>query len=180
VFDLDADRGVSISVDVSDPADPSGAEGGELGPASSPPRWISPGSLVAAAMLILFGVAAGSILGPLIGGRGVPDRSIAVLPLENLSPDPENQYFADGIHEDVITQLSKIADLKVISRTSVLEYRGVERNLPEIAAELGVAAVLEGSVRRDRDRAKHRELLGGCAITPRGNFSLRDATHRGL
>ena len=82
------------------------------------------------------------------------EQSIAVLPLQNLSPDPDNQYFADGIHEDVLTHLSKIDDLKVISRTSVLEYRDVERNIPAIAAELGVAFVLEGSVRRDQDRVR--------------------------
>jgi len=76
-------------------------------------------------------------------------KSIAVLPFANMSPEPENAFFADGIHEDVITSLAKIRDLKVISRTSVLAYRdAASRNLKKIAADLGVAVVLEGSVRR--------------------------------
>lgn len=76
-------------------------------------------------------------------------KSIAVLPFANMSPDKDNEFFADGIHEDVITNLAKIRDLKVISRTSVLAYRDTAaRNLRKIAGELGVAAVLEGSVRR--------------------------------
>jgi TolB-like protein len=80
----------------------------------------------------------------------VPDRkSIAVLPFANLSSDKENEFFADGLHDDVITSLAKIRDLKVISRTSVLAYRDTAaRNLKKIAADLGVATVLEGSVRR--------------------------------
>lgn len=79
----------------------------------------------------------------------VKSKSIAVLPFANLSPDPDNAFFADGIHEDVITTLAKIRDLQVISRTSTLAYRdAAQRNLRKIAEELGVAAVLEGSVRR--------------------------------
>jgi TolB-like protein len=78
------------------------------------------------------------------------EKSIAVLPLENLSDEKENAFFADGIQEDILTSLAKISDLKVISRTSVLEYRGrgAARNLREIAKALGVENVLEGSVRR--------------------------------
>jgi TolB-like protein len=76
-------------------------------------------------------------------------KSIAVLPFANMSPDKDNEFFAEGVHEDVITNLAKIRDLKVISRTSVLAYRDpASRNLKRIAAELGVATVLEGSVRR--------------------------------
>ena len=75
-------------------------------------------------------------------------NSIAVLPLENLSPDPENAYFADGIHDDLLTQLAKIGALKVVSRTSVLEYRNSPKNMREIGRELGVATLLEGGVRR--------------------------------
>ncbi len=81
-----------------------------------------------------------------------PEKSIAVLPLENLSADKENAFFADGIHEDLLTSLGKISDLKVISRTSVMQYRGAARNLREIAEALGVANVLEGSVRRSGNR----------------------------
>jgi adenylate cyclase len=64
------------------------------------------------------------------------------------------EYFSDGITEDIITQLSKIADLKVISRTSVMEYKGVKRNVKEIANELGVRAILEGSVRKEGDKVR--------------------------
>jgi TolB-like protein/Tfp pilus assembly protein PilF len=82
-----------------------------------------------------------------------PAKSIAVLPLENLSDDKENAFFADGIQDDVLTSLAKIKDLKVISRTSVMSYRNKgARNLREIGKELGVASVLEGSVRRVGNR----------------------------
>jgi eukaryotic-like serine/threonine-protein kinase len=78
-----------------------------------------------------------------------PDKSIAVLPLENLSDEKENTFFADGIHDELLSNLSKIADLKVISRTSVMQYKsGVKRNLKEIALQLGVNNIVEGNVRR--------------------------------
>ncbi len=83
----------------------------------------------------------------------IPAKSIAVLPLENLSDDKENAFFADGIQDDLLTSLAKIKDLKVISRTSVMSYRNkAARNLREIGKELGVASVLEGSVRRVGNR----------------------------
>ena len=84
----------------------------------------------------------------------IPAKSIAVLPLENLSEEKENAFFADGIQDDVLTSLTKISDLKVISRTSVMQYRGrgAARNLREIAQALGVENVLEGSVRRVGNR----------------------------
>jgi len=75
------------------------------------------------------------------------NQSIAVLPFVNLSPDPENEYFSDGITEDIITQLSKIGKFKVISRTSVMRYKGRDQNLREIGKELAVGTILEGSVR---------------------------------
>jgi TolB-like protein/class 3 adenylate cyclase/Flp pilus assembly protein TadD len=79
----------------------------------------------------------------------IPEKSIAVLPFENFSADKENAFFADGVQDDILTALSKVADLKVISRTSVLSYAaGTKRNLREIAQALGVAHILEGSVRR--------------------------------
>ena len=81
-------------------------------------------------------------------------QSIAVLPLDNLSPDPENAFFADGIHDDLLTQLAKIGSLKVVSRTSVLEYRDSPKNMREIGRELGVATLLEGSVRRVGDSVR--------------------------
>ncbi len=76
------------------------------------------------------------------------DKSIAVLPLENMSPDPENAFFADGVQEDILTNLSKIKELLVISRSSTLQYRNPERNLKQIGEELGVRYLVEGSVRR--------------------------------
>jgi serine/threonine protein kinase/Tfp pilus assembly protein PilF len=75
-------------------------------------------------------------------------KSIAVLPFENLSDSKEDEYFSDGITDDIIAQLSKIADLKVISRTSIMQYKGTNKNVREIGEELDVATVLEGSVRR--------------------------------
>jgi TolB-like protein len=84
----------------------------------------------------------------------IPVKSIAVLPFDNFSPDKENEFFTDGIHEEVITALAKIHDLKVISRTSVMGYRPGERNLKKIAIELGVANVLEGSVRREGNQVR--------------------------
>ena len=79
----------------------------------------------------------------------IQPKSIAVLPFENFSPGKDDVYFADGVQDEILTDLAKIADLKVISRTSVMQYRrGEPRNLREIAAQLGVANVLEGSVQR--------------------------------
>src|SRR4029453_9595850 len=82
-------------------------------------------------------------------------KSIAVLPFENRSEDKANAYFTDGVQDEILTNLSRIADLKVISRTSVLQYKsGVARNLREIAQQLGVANVVEGSVQRSGNRVR--------------------------
>ena len=83
-----------------------------------------------------------------------PIRSLAVLPLENLSRDPEQEYFADGMTEALITDLSKIGALRVISRTSVMQYKGAKKPLPQIARELNVDGVIEGSVQRSGDRVR--------------------------
>lgn len=84
-----------------------------------------------------------------------PEKSIAVLPFENLSSDKENAYFADGVQDEILTDLAKIADLKVISRTSVMQYRtGIARNLREIGTQLGVAHLLEGSVQRSGGKVR--------------------------
>ena len=84
-----------------------------------------------------------------------PEKSIAVLPFENLSANEENAFFADGVQDEILTDLAKIADLKVISRTSVMQYRNTaSRNLPEIAQALKVAHVLVGSVQRANDRVR--------------------------
>jgi serine/threonine protein kinase/tetratricopeptide (TPR) repeat protein len=85
----------------------------------------------------------------------VPEKSIAVLPFENFSPDPDNDFFADGIQDEILTRLSKIVDLRVISRTSVMNYKsGGPRNLREIGHQLGVAYVLEGSVQKSDDTVR--------------------------
>ena len=78
-------------------------------------------------------------------------KSIAVLPFENLSRDPDNAYFAEGIQDEILTRLAKIADLKVISRTSTQHYKSAPENLPEIARQLGVVHILEGSVQKSGD-----------------------------
>src|SRR5947209_16515775 len=83
------------------------------------------------------------------------EKSIAVLPFENLSKDEENAFFAGGVQDEILTDLAKIADLKVISRTSVMKYKGgPERNLRDIAKALGVAHVMEGSVQRAGARVR--------------------------
>jgi TolB-like protein/Flp pilus assembly protein TadD len=87
--------------------------------------------------------------------RDVAEKSIAVLPLENLSEEKENAYFADGIQDELLANLSKIRDLKVISRTSVMQYKtGITRNLKEIAQQLGVTTIVEGSVRRSGNHVR--------------------------
>jgi TolB-like protein/class 3 adenylate cyclase/Tfp pilus assembly protein PilF len=83
-----------------------------------------------------------------------PEKSIAVLPFENLSRDPDNAYFAEGIQDEILTRLAKIADLKVISRTSTQHYKSAPENLPEIARQLGVAHIVEGSVQKSGDAVR--------------------------
>jgi len=84
----------------------------------------------------------------------IATKGIAVLPFENLSRDPDNAYFADGIQEEILTRLTSIADLKVISRTSMQRYQSKPRNLAEIAKQLGVANILEGSVQKAADQVR--------------------------
>ena len=84
----------------------------------------------------------------------LPAKSIAVLPFENLSRDPDNAYFAEGIQDEILTRLAKVADLKVISHTSTQRYKSSPDNLPQIAKELGVANILEGSVQKSQDQVR--------------------------
>jgi TolB-like protein/class 3 adenylate cyclase/Tfp pilus assembly protein PilF len=85
----------------------------------------------------------------------IPEKSVAVLPFENLSAEKENAYFADGVQDEILTDLAKVANLKIISRTSVMQYKsGVARNLREIGQQLGVANVVEGSVQRAGNRVR--------------------------
>jgi TolB-like protein/Tfp pilus assembly protein PilF len=108
-------------------------------------------------MLIATGVvisaATGFFVLPRVAAHKV-DKSIAVLPFENLSDEKENAYFADGVQDDLLTNLSKISDLRVISRTSVMQYRGRPTNLREIGKSLGVSNILEGSVRRSGNKVR--------------------------
>jgi TolB-like protein/tetratricopeptide (TPR) repeat protein len=112
----------------------------------------------AAAMVLLLGAFAVVLL--VVRGRAmpsattVPEKSIAVLPFENLSSDKENAYFAEGIQDEILTRLSKIADLKVISRTSTQHYKSAPQNLPEIGHQLGVAHIVEGSVQKSGDAVR--------------------------
>src|SRR5436190_8387460 len=110
--------------------------------------------IILVAIGVIVSAAAGFFLLPRATARNV-DKSIAVLPFENLSGDPDNAYFADGIQDDILTNLSKIGDLKLISRTSVMSYRGSgTRNARDIGKALGVATLVEGSVRRIGNRVR--------------------------
>ena len=91
---------------------------------------------------------------PMPTAAAIPEKSIAVLPFENLSRDPDNAYFADGIQDEILTRLAKIADLKVISRTSTQHYKSAPDNLREIAKQLEVAHILEGSVQKSGDSVR--------------------------
>src|SRR5438034_7317096 len=116
-------------------------------------RWAE----VAAALLLLAGIAAAFVLVSKKSVRStsiVPEKSIAVLPFENLSHDADNAYLADGIQEEILTRLAKISELKVISRTSSSKFRGSPDSLRAIAVQLGVAHVLEGGVQKSGDAVR--------------------------
>ena len=113
--------------------------------------------------VIVMAVLAAALLAANVGG--LRDRafhrasapgihSLAVLPLENLSGDPQQQYFADGMTEELTTELSQVSSLRVVSRTSAMRYKGTQKSVPEIARELNVDAVVEGSVEREGDRVR--------------------------
>src|SRR5216110_1143396 len=116
-------------------------------------RWAE----VAVALLVLAAIIAAFVLllrRPTRSALAILEKSIAVLPFENLSRDPDNAYFADGIQDEILTRLAKIADLKVISRTSTQHYKSAPENLSEIAQQLGVAHILEGSVQKSGDAVR--------------------------
>jgi TolB-like protein/tetratricopeptide (TPR) repeat protein/class 3 adenylate cyclase len=116
-------------------------------------RWAG----TTAALVVLAAIVAGIAMFSRYRGRSTlsaPEKSIAVLPFENHSRDPDNAYFADGVQDEILTRLSKIADLKVISRTSTQHYKSAPENLPEIARQLGVAHILEGSVQKSGDAVR--------------------------
>jgi TolB-like protein/Tfp pilus assembly protein PilF len=111
---------------------------------------------IIAAGLLAFRLFGPKLVSPLQseGSAAIPEKSIAVLPFENRSEDKVNAYFADGIQDEILTRLAKIADLKVISRTSTQHYKSAPENLPEIARQLGVAHVVEGSVQKSGDSVR--------------------------
>jgi TolB-like protein/Flp pilus assembly protein TadD/class 3 adenylate cyclase len=119
-------------------------------------------ALIGATVLLILAVVIGSLIflrqtasrPRTTATSSANSKSIAVLPFENLSQDPDNAYFADGIQEEILTRLSKIADLKVISRTSTQRYKSKPDNLPEIAKQLGVANILEGTVQKAADQVR--------------------------
>ncbi len=137
----------------------------------SPPQWpkavlvvaliVSAGALVISSLILFHRASPLRITLPAPEAASttalaaIPEKSIAVLPFENLSDEKENAYFADGVQDEILTGLSRVADLKVISRTSVMQYKtGTRRSLREIATDLGVAHVLEGSVQRAGGRVR--------------------------
>jgi TolB-like protein/DNA-binding winged helix-turn-helix (wHTH) protein/Flp pilus assembly protein TadD len=141
-------------------------------PAFSPaPRPTAPASGkkkivwgIAAAVLVTLVLAIGLNLGGIREkfGRSLPSRpirSLAVLPLEDLSSDPAQQYFADGITDELITDLAQISNLRVISRTSTNQYKGTKKSIPEIGKALKVDAIVEGTVERDADHVRIRVQL---------------------
>jgi serine/threonine protein kinase/Tfp pilus assembly protein PilF len=127
------------------------------GPAS-PKVWLRSRSALVVVVLGTFFLALALFMANvgerILGSRGPLIRSIAVLPLENLSHDPEQEYFSDGMTDELTTDLSKIGTLHVISRTSAMHYKGTNKTLPEIARELNVDGVVEGSVMRSGNRVR--------------------------
>jgi TolB-like protein/Tfp pilus assembly protein PilF len=119
-------------------------------------RWARSRPVIAALIVSLVGLAlaiAWNVWKRELGSRPAT-KGIAVLPFDNLSPDPDNAYFADGLQEEILARLAEIADLKVISRTSTQHYQRKPRKLAEIAKQLGVANILEGSVRKAADQVR--------------------------
>lgn len=146
-------RGYRFAVDVRRAATDRATTPVPVGAARKGTRpWLRMGSSAVAVLLALVGgyfylSRSNRITSP-------PVRSLAVLPLENLSHDPEQEYFADGMTDDLITQLAKLSSLRVISRTSVMRFKGTQKPLAEIAQELNVDAVVEGTVMRSADRVR--------------------------
>src|SRR5438874_9873325 len=126
-------------------------------------KWVrrNPSIAVMAAMLLVLAVPLGVMIWRTESERSAPsnaappEKSIAVLPFSNLSKEQENAFFADGVQDEILSDLAKVADLKVISRTSVMPYKsGIARNLRQIGRQLGVAHVVEGSVQRAGNRVR--------------------------
>ncbi len=121
-----------------------------------PRRWALALSLVAlpGLLAVLFALDVGSLRSRLLGSPAPRIQSLAVLPLKNLMADPEQDYFVEGMHEALTTELSKISALKVISRTSAMRYKQTDKAMPQIARELNVDGLIEGSVLREGDQVR--------------------------
>jgi TolB-like protein len=141
---------------VADQTASSESQGTVLNSKSAPPR-MAPVSLLAGILGLVTVVTIGSLLiwrMTWLGRAEHPIRSIAVLPLENLSGDPAQDYFADGMTDELITNLGQVGSLRVISRTSIMRYKGARNSLSEIARELNVDAIIEGTVRRSGEQVR--------------------------
>jgi len=144
--------------ELTSPAEPVAARLPKVTPKKQPIRWVVGSFLCVAALAtawFFFSGRAASLFNELANTSIPPEKSIAVLPFENISPNKDDAYFADGVQGEILNNLAKIAQLKVISRTSVMQYRSdTKRDLRQIASALGVANVLEGTVRRDGNHVR--------------------------
>ena len=142
---------------------------------SAAPLWRIPSFWIALAIAVGLTVSAQQawqrLIRPAFGER----PGLAVLPFANLSPDPENAYFADGLHEEILAALARAGGLRVISRTSVQEYRDPKRNLREIADALDVSLILEGSVRASR-RRRAAHACSSSTVVPTSTSGPRPTT----
>jgi TolB-like protein/DNA-binding winged helix-turn-helix (wHTH) protein/Flp pilus assembly protein TadD len=127
--------------------------GSENDPQVEPVQWFLTSKKFGVALLVVFGILAVWMLRPK-NAQSPVIRSLAVLPLENLSGDPSQDYFSDGMTDELITELGQIKKLRVISRTSVMAYKGARKPLPQIARELNVDAVIEGTVLRSSEQVR--------------------------
>lgn len=144
-----------LEVDLRQLAGPDAVKTVERAPTSNWRRASLGAVAVLALTITLLGLNVGGWRNRLLGANRQPQfESLAVLPLTNLSGNVDQDYFADGITEELITTLAKISSLRVISRTSVMQYKGTRKSVPQIAAELHVDAVVEGSVQRSGDRVR--------------------------
>ncbi len=144
-----------IHGDAADNGSAGETQGGPVA-ATQPRPWAMPATLLAAALLIAgaVGLNVGGLREKLFGAPAPKVNALAVLPFANLSNDPEQEYFADGMTEELISQLAQIGALRVTSRTSAMRYKDTQKALPEIGRELGVPAVVEGSVMRVGERVR--------------------------
>jgi len=159
LFAVEADLARLTPAEAAATVPPSGGPGEGRAGGAAPKRWTRMAVPAAAAVLAALAVTVGPRVFGARGDGGIPeaqasDLSIAVLPFEDLSPEPDGEWFSDGMTEDVLVQLSRIADLRVVSRAAVMPFRGSTLSAGEIATQLGVGHVLQGSVRRAGDRLR--------------------------